>query len=183
MPGPVCCWQRPTKDRVTRYRRQRCCIVLIQYGHRITVSQPRLLVNISPAGKEQSGKALAHFHGTAQTRPQELEMAVVVYFAGQSFSQRRQWLKRTTSTIHQSIRLLLLANTLQFQGRYPDVNRMLGSKRGLYAGSPEFLVTLAESESDASIYPGGARRPATRDHSEPQDRIKRITCLATCCPG
>jgi len=49
--------------------------------------------------------------------------------------------------------LLLVANTLQLQGRYPDVNRLLGDKRAMYSSSPEFLVTLAESEFDASIFP------------------------------
>ena len=49
--------------------------------------------------------------------------------------------------------LLLVANALQMQGRYPEVNRLLGAKRGAYPDSPEFFVTLAESEFDASIYP------------------------------
>jgi tetratricopeptide (TPR) repeat protein len=53
--------------------------------------------------------------------------------------------------------LLLVANALQMQGRYPDVNRLLGTKRGTYPDSPEFFVTVAESEFDASLY-SAARR-------------------------
>jgi tetratricopeptide (TPR) repeat protein len=47
----------------------------------------------------------------------------------------------------------MLANVLQLEGRYPEVNRILGSAKKTYSDSPEFLITLAESEYDASSYP------------------------------
>lgn len=103
--------------------------------------------------KSQAAKALDHFRGTAETSEQELEMAVVVYMAANQLV-RAQTIAEENYEYHPSIHsLLLLANALQLQGRYPDVNRLLGNKRETYADSPEFLVTLAESESDASIFP------------------------------
>lgn len=46
----------------------------------------------------------------------------------------------------------MLANVLQLEGKYPAVNRLLGSKRSTYANSARFLITLAESEYDASMW-------------------------------
>lgn len=103
--------------------------------------------------KDQAVKALAHFHWTADTTEQEMEMAVVVYLAANQLLSAQRIAEEDYKyypTVHS---LLLVANSLQLQGRYPDVNRLLGSKRRTYADSPEFFVTLAESEFDASIYP------------------------------
>lgn len=101
---------------------------------------------------DQAVKALAHFHATAETAEQELDMAVVVFFAAQQLSAA-QVIAEEDYKYHPSIHsLLLLANALQLQGRYPDVNRLLGGKRETYADSAEFFVTLAESEFDASVY-------------------------------
>jgi tetratricopeptide (TPR) repeat protein len=103
--------------------------------------------------KEQAVRALAHFRGTAETPEQELEMAVVVYMATQQLVPA-ETIAEVDYKYHPSLHsLLLVANALQLQGRYPDVNRLLGSKRATYSDSPEFLITLAESESDASIFP------------------------------
>ena len=52
-----------------------------------------------------------------------------------------------------SLDMLLLANALQLEGRYTNANRLLQDKRETYADRPEFFITLAESESDAAIYP------------------------------
>ena len=107
---------------------------------------------LASGDKVQAVKALAHFHGTAETSEQELEMAVVVYFAAQQLPSA-EVIAEENYKYHPSIHsLLLLANALQLQGRYPDVNRLLGAKRQTYADSPDFFVTLAESEFDASIY-------------------------------
>jgi len=103
--------------------------------------------------KAQAVKALAHFHGTAETPEQELEMAVVVYLAGQQLIPAQKVAEEDYKYYPSLHSFLLLANTLQLQGRYPDVKRLLENKRGMYSDSPEFLVTLAESEFDASIYP------------------------------
>lgn len=103
--------------------------------------------------KAQAVKALAHFHGTAETPEQELEMAVVVYLAGQQLIPAQKTAEVDYKYYPSLHSFLLLANTLQLQGRYPDVKRLLESKRGVYSGSAEFLVTLAESEFDGSMYP------------------------------
>jgi tetratricopeptide (TPR) repeat protein len=103
--------------------------------------------------KDQAVKSLAHFHGTPETPEQELEMAVVVYMAGQKLLLAQAVAEQEYKYYPSEHSLLLLSNTLQLQGRYPDVNRLLGSKKGMYGDSSEFFVTLAESEFDASIYP------------------------------
>lgn len=79
-------------------------------------------------------------------------MAVVVYFAAHQLVSA-QAVAQAAYKFYPSVHtLLLLANALQLQGRYPDVNRLLAGKRGMYTDSPEFFITLAESEFDASIY-------------------------------
>ena len=102
--------------------------------------------------KDKAAQALAHFHATSTTPQQEMELAVAVdlavhqLVAAQAVAQAAY---RSYPSVHT---LLLLANALQLEGRYPEVNRLLGDQRSTYADSPEFLITLAESESDASIF-------------------------------
>jgi len=102
--------------------------------------------------KDRAAEALAHFHATADTPEQELEMAVVVYFADQQLVSAEKVAEADYKYYPSVHSLLLMANALQLQGRYPDVNRLLSNKRSLYADSPDFLITLAESELDASIF-------------------------------
>jgi predicted Zn-dependent protease len=102
---------------------------------------------------DEAVKALAHFHANAETPEQEMEMAVVVYLASHQLTSAQADAEAAYKSYPSVHTLLLLTNTLQLQGRYPDVNRLLGSKRETYADSPEFFITLAESESDAGIYP------------------------------
>jgi tetratricopeptide (TPR) repeat protein len=109
--------------------------------------------NLTSGQVDKAVKALAHFHITAETPQQEMEMAVVVYLAAHQLVSAQAVAEAVYKTYPSVHTLLLLANALQLQGRYPDVNRLLGSKRGTYADSPEFFITLAESEFDASIYP------------------------------
>jgi tetratricopeptide (TPR) repeat protein len=75
-----------------------------------------------------------------------VDLAVHQLVAAQAVAQAAY---RSYPSVHT---LLLLANALQLEGRYPEVNRLLGDQRSTYADSPEFLITLAESESDASIF-------------------------------
>src|ERR1700728_1175518 len=107
---------------------------------------------IAAGNTENAAKALAHFRVSAKTSEQEMRMAVVVYLAAHRLQPAETVAAAAYKTYPSVQTLLLLANTLQMQGRYPDVNRLLGSQRANYAGSPEFFVTLAESEFDASIY-------------------------------
>jgi tetratricopeptide (TPR) repeat protein len=103
--------------------------------------------------KDKAAQALAHFHATAVTPLQEMDLAVIVYFSTHQLVPAQAVAEMAYKTYPSIHTLLLLANALQLQGRYPDVNRLLGDKRATYADSPEFFITLAESESDAGIYP------------------------------
>lgn len=102
---------------------------------------------------DKAAQALAHFHVTATTPQQEMEEAVLVYFAAHQLKSAQAVAEAAYKSYPSTHTLLLLANALQLEGRYPDVNRLLGDKRKTYADSPEFFITLAESESDAAIYP------------------------------
>ena len=97
--------------------------------------------------------ALAHFHATAQTPLQEMELGVIVYLGGHRLTSAEAVAETAYKSYPSLHTLLMLANVLQLEGRYPDVNRILGAKRESYPDSPEFLITLAESEYDASIFP------------------------------
>lgn len=101
---------------------------------------------------DKAAQALAHFHATAKTPEQEMQMAVVIYLAAHQLQPAETVARLAYKTSPSLQTLLLLANALQMQGRYPDVNLLLGGQRALYASSPEFLITLAESEYDASLY-------------------------------
>lgn len=97
-------------------------------------------------------RALADFHATPAVPEQELEMAVLVYMTTQHLDSAQK-VAEVNYEAHPSVHsLLLLANTLQLQGRYPDVNHLLNSRRKEYSSSPKFLVTVAESEYDAQMY-------------------------------
>jgi len=97
-------------------------------------------------------QSLANFHIAPTTQPQELEEAALVYLAGHRLDLA-QTTSDTANRRYQSLRsLLLLANVLQLQGRYKDVNAMLESKRSTYSSSSAFLITFAESEYDAMLY-------------------------------
>lgn len=117
-------------------------------------------IDLANDKKDEAAKALAHFHPAADTPEQELEMAVVAYLAASQPLSAEKAAEQDYKSYPSAHSLVLLANTLQMQGRYPDVNRILGGKRQTYADSAEFLVTLAESEFDASMY------PAARDDAE-----------------
>jgi tetratricopeptide (TPR) repeat protein len=102
---------------------------------------------------DKAAKALAHFHASAETPEQEMEMAVVVYLAAHQLVPAQAVAEAAYKYDPSVHTLLLLANALQLQGRYPDVIKLLENKRAVYTDSPEFFITLAESEFDASIYP------------------------------
>lgn len=110
---------------------------------------------------DKAAKALAHFHVTADMPDQEMQMAAVVYLAVHQLVSAQRVAEAAYKSYPSVHTLLLLANTLQMQGRYPDVNRLLGDKRETYADSPAFFITLAESEFDASNY-SAAREDSRR---------------------
>ena len=133
-------------------------MALLQHAHSVWPANNSIAASLARqylASREldKAVKALAQFHATAETPEQETEMAVLVLLTTHQLVQA-QTVAEAAYKYHPSVRtLLLLANTLQLQGRYPDVNRLLGSQRETYASSAEFFVTLAESEFDASLYP------------------------------
>jgi tetratricopeptide (TPR) repeat protein len=97
-------------------------------------------------------QALGDFHVTAATPLQEMQMGVVVYLAAHRLVPALA-LAQTAYKSYPSLNtLLLLANVLQLQGRYKDVNRLLQEQRKAYANSPAFLITFAESENDAMLW-------------------------------
>jgi tetratricopeptide (TPR) repeat protein len=116
----------------------------------IAASLAREYLNAGQA--EKAALALRHFEVTAATPQQEIEEAVLVYFAVHQLEPAHVLATADYKAYPSLHTLLLLANALQLEGRYPDVNRLLGDKRQIFADSPEFFITLAESESDAAIY-------------------------------
>jgi Flp pilus assembly protein TadD len=108
--------------------------------------------DLARGDQAKAAQALTHFHANVKTPEQEMRMAVVVYLAAHQLPRAEAVAVMAYKTYPSVETLLLLANALQMQGRYPDVNRLLGSQRAQYASSPEFFVTLAESEFDASTY-------------------------------
>jgi tetratricopeptide (TPR) repeat protein len=116
---------------------------------------------VQSSAVDKAAKALAHFHVTADMPEQEMQMAAVVYLAAHQLVPAQRVAEAAYKAYPSVHTLLLLANTLQMQGRYPDVNRLLGDKRETYADSPAFFITLAESEFDASNYPA-AREDSRR---------------------
>lgn len=96
--------------------------------------------------------ALDKFHVTPATPFQEMEEGALVYIAGHRLASA-QAIAVLANQSYPSLRsLLLLANVLQLEGRYKDVNTLMAGKRSEYSESSSFLVTAAESEYDAMLY-------------------------------
>ena len=139
---------------------------VLQQAHSVWPSDSSIAASLAReylnAGQtEKAVAALNHFHATPATRPQEMKMAVVVYLTADKLTSALTVAQVAYKAYPSLDTLLLLANVLQLEGRYPDVNRILGTKRAAYSDSPKFLITLAESEFDASIY-GPAREDIER---------------------
>ncbi|HTB98444.1 MAG TPA: tetratricopeptide repeat protein [Terracidiphilus sp.] len=117
----------------------------------IAASLARQYLNAGQTDK--AVQALKHFEVTSRTPQQEMEEAVLVYFAAHQLASAHAVAAAEYREYPSLHTLLLLANALQLEGRYPEVNQLLQGKREAFADQPEFLITLAESESDAAIYP------------------------------
>lgn len=102
---------------------------------------------------EKAAHALEHFRPTPSTPQQELNLAAVVLLATHRLAAAKECAEAAYKSAPSLQSLLLLANVLQLEGRYPNVNQLLAPQRGTYASSPEFFITLAESEYDASLIP------------------------------
>jgi Flp pilus assembly protein TadD len=103
-------------------------------------------------------QALAHFRPNNATPPQELDAAAVTLLAGHQLVAAHEVAAVAYHAHPSTHTILLLANTLQLEGRYKDVIALLDSRRKTYSQSAPFLVTLAESEYDADMLD-----PARRD--------------------
>jgi len=101
---------------------------------------------------DKAAQALGHFHATATTPMQEMELGVVVFIASHQLVSARALAEMAYKSYPSVHSLLLLANAMQLQGRFKDVVALLGGKRDAYGGSPAFLITLAESEYDSILY-------------------------------
>ena len=116
----------------------------------IAASLARLYLDTTQPAK--AAEALASFHASQATPPQQISVAVVAYLATHQLSLAEA-AAHVGYEAHASIpSLLLYANTLQMEGRYKDVISLLQGKREQYGKSAPFLVTLAQSEYDASMF-------------------------------
>ena len=101
---------------------------------------------------EQAARALRHFHPTAQTPVQEMEVASVVFIDSHQLVPAHTVAEMAYKTYPSVHSLLLLANAMQLQGRFKEVVTLLNSKKDVYSTSAAFLITLAESEYDSILY-------------------------------
>ena len=130
---------------------------VLQKAHVTWPSDPDIATSLARqfyvAGQiDKAAQALQHFRPVATTSPQALQLAVVVNLASHKLVDATS-IARTYYAKDPSISsLLLLANALQLEGRYKDVISLMSDKRATYGDSAPFLVTLAQSEYDASIY-------------------------------
>ena len=107
---------------------------------------------LSQGRKQDAASALVNVHVKESTPWQEIQLSVIVLLANQQLPAAEKFARLGFKTYPSLDSLLLLANTLQLEGRYKDVIALLDSKRDAYSNSSKFLVTLAESEYDASSY-------------------------------
>ena len=106
----------------------------------------------SEGRRREAAQALDHFHPTARTPWSEFQLCAVILLVDHQLA-RAEALAQMGYNLYPSLdSLLLLANSLQLEGRYKDVITLLDGKRTDYTNSAKFLLTLAESEYDASIF-------------------------------
>jgi predicted Zn-dependent protease len=101
---------------------------------------------------DQAARVLEHFHATANTPVQEMEVATVTFIDSHQLVPAYTVARLAYKTYPSAHALLLLANVMQLQGRFKEVVALLNGKRDLYSGTPAFLITLAESEYDSILY-------------------------------
>ena len=107
---------------------------------------------LSANDKENALRALNHFQPSSATPWREIQLATVVFLANHHLQDAYTCAERGYKLYPSLESILLLANTLQLEGRYKDVIALLNGQRPTYSGSASFLVTLAQSEYDAAMY-------------------------------
>jgi predicted Zn-dependent protease len=100
----------------------------------------------------RAAAALQHFEAASNMPWQEIQMAVMVFITSHQLPAAEKAAQAGYKSYHSLASLLLLANTMQLEGRYKDVIALLSAQRSSYMRSPTFLVTLAQSEYDAAMY-------------------------------
>ena len=108
-----------------------------------------------------AAEALKEFQPTAATSWQEMQLATVVFLTTHQLPAALTVAQAGYKQYPSLNSLLLLANTLQLEGRYKDVIALLEAQRAAYGEAAPFLVTLAQSEYDAAMY-GSARADTER---------------------
>jgi tetratricopeptide (TPR) repeat protein len=101
---------------------------------------------------EKAAQALTHFRPSPATPMQELQLAVLVFIESHRLAAAQSAAQAAYKAAPSAESLVTLANTLQLQGKFKDVVALLNPRRSLYAGSPAYLITLAESEYDSILY-------------------------------
>ncbi len=102
--------------------------------------------------KADAARALDHFQTSPETPWREIQLATVVFLANHQLQNAHASADSGFKSYPSIDSLLLLANTLQLEGRYKDVIALLNNQRATYSSSAPFLVTLAQSEYDAAMY-------------------------------
>ncbi len=101
---------------------------------------------------EQAAALLALCRPDASTPLPELQVFTVTYLSAHQLLRAQGTAELAFRTYPAEQTLLLLANTLQLQGRYQDVTSLLAKYRAVYGNSAGFLITAAESEFDSSDF-------------------------------
>jgi tetratricopeptide (TPR) repeat protein len=101
---------------------------------------------------DKAAQALEHFRATPTTPLQEMEVAVVVFIASHQLVAAQAVAQAAYKADPSAPSVVTFANTMQLQGKFKDVVALLNPKRDMFAGSPAFLITLAESEYDSILY-------------------------------
>ncbi len=104
-----------------------------------------------------AGRAVAHCKPTAQTPQRELRMIAMVDLEIHDLPHAAAVAQLAWSADPSQENLLFTANVLQLEGRYMDVVSLLEKHRHAYEDSPEFLITIGESESDGKLYAAAER--------------------------
>ena len=97
-------------------------------------------------------------HAIEQCKPdsstslRELQMMAMVYLENQNLPRAKSVAVLAYQRYPSEETLLFTANVLQLQGRFKDVLTLLEKERPAYANSAPFLITIAESEYDGSLY-------------------------------
>ena len=130
---------------------------ILEQAHRQWPSDPRRAAALARSywisGRAaQAAEALGSTRITPSTPVQELELRAEVYLAVHQLLLAQTAAEAAFRSHPSTETLLLLANTIQTQGRAQDALTLLATRREENAASVPFLITIAETEFDSGIY-------------------------------